>query len=94
VDYSKCRWVERRNTKLRGNRQPTSPLLVANLDIESDELIKYLSSCPVDGQLCLPNYQAVIIMDIILIYNYMEEINIDEIFFEWNEKKFLKILGL
>ena len=37
MDYSKCRWVERRNTKLRGNRQPTSPLLVANLDIESDE---------------------------------------------------------
>ena len=47
MDYSKCRWVERRNTKLRGNRQPTSPLLVANLDIESDELDKYLSSCPV-----------------------------------------------
>ena len=37
VDYSKCRWVERRNTKLRGNRQPTSPLLVANLDMDADE---------------------------------------------------------
>jgi len=24
----------------------------------------------------------------------MEEINIEEIFFEWNEKKFLMILGL
>lgn len=31
---------------------------------------------------------------IILIYNYMEEINIEEIFFEQSEKKFTKILGL
>jgi len=45
-------------------------------------LSSFLAIAPVDGQLCLPNYQAVIIMDIILIYNYMEEINIDDIFFE------------